>query len=113
VVGGVVSLTVTAKVDVAVLPALSDALHVIVVDPSANRPPEPGTQDTGTTPSTSSIAIGFVYITIAPVGPVASAITPACAPITGGVVSTVTVIIAPGVMLLFSLSSDTLRRSSA
>jgi hypothetical protein len=71
--GGVVSLTVTVNVDVLVKPRVSDAVQVTVVVAIANVDPLAGAQVTGRAPSTVSFAVA-VYVTIAPVGPVASAV---------------------------------------
>jgi hypothetical protein len=71
--GGVVSLTVTVNVDVLVRPRVSDAVQVTVVVAIANVDPLAGAQVTGRAPSTVSFAVA-VYVTIAPVGPVASAV---------------------------------------
>ena len=46
-------------------------------------PPEAGEHEIETLPSTMSLAIGTAYATVAPDGPVASAIRLACAAITG------------------------------
>jgi hypothetical protein len=54
--GGVMSLTTTGKLALAVLPAVSRAVHVTSVLPSANSEPEAGVQLAATAPSTLSIA---------------------------------------------------------
>src|SRR5262245_17202521 len=86
--GGVVSTTDTTKLELALLPALSVAWHDTVVSPSANVLPEAGAQLTATAPSTMSLAVGTAYVTLAPFGPVASAVSFACDAMLGGVVST-------------------------
>jgi hypothetical protein len=55
--GGVVSCTSTVVVAVPVLPALSVALHVTVVEPSGNVEPEAGAHVGVTLPSTRSDAL--------------------------------------------------------
>src|ERR671930_1059482 len=68
--GAVVSLTVTTNE--------SDAppeAHVTVVFPSANVEPEAGVQPILRAPLTGSVAVGDAYVTTAPDGPVASAVT--------------------------------------
>ena len=72
-VGAVVSTTVTAKVDVAVLPASSVAEQVTVVLPNGNSEPAVGEQATVGESSTPSVAVGGSNSTSAPFGPVASA----------------------------------------
>jgi hypothetical protein len=49
--------TVTTKPAVVVLPLVSTAEHVTFVRPVLNRLPDLGLQDTGTAPSTSSLAV--------------------------------------------------------
>jgi hypothetical protein len=86
--GGVVSATVTENVAGGL--ALwweSSALHVTVVDPSANTEPDAGAHVTGSEPSTASDAVA-VNATGAPLGPVASLTIGAGTVMTGGVVST-------------------------
>ena len=86
--GPVVSPTCTLKVSgVAAFPLESLALQETAVSPSGKVAPEAGEQITTTGPSTASVAVGFVYVTVAPVDDVASAFTSACAAITGPVVS--------------------------
>ena len=92
--GIVVSSTVTLKVvEIAALPAASEAIHVTVVSPKANVDPERGAHDAVLVPSTASLVAGEVYVTAAPSDEVASAIMSAGVPdITGATVScTVTV----------------------
>ena len=55
--GGVVSCTSTVVVAVPVLPALSVALHVTVVEPSGKAEPEAGAHVAVTLPSTRSDAL--------------------------------------------------------
>src|SRR5437868_12405408 len=90
--GLVVSRIVIVNVEVAVFPAASVAVHVTVVVPSGNKEPTPGEHETGTLPSTRSLAGGMVYVVVRPFGPVASRTMLAVAPIDGRVVSwTITV----------------------
>ena len=62
--GGVVSCTVIVKVSVAVLPALSVAVHVTVVIPSGKVLPDGRLQVGVMGPSTASLAVA-VYVTTA------------------------------------------------
>lgn len=71
-VGAVVSLTVTLKLPLAVLPRLSAAVQVTVVSPMPKTPPETGEQLTATFPSTASAAVGKLKEAFAPFAPVAS-----------------------------------------
>jgi hypothetical protein len=71
-VGGVLSHTVTVKLDVAELPFESVVLHVTVVVPRGNVEPDGSTQATVTEPSTKSVAVGLVYVTTRPAAEVAS-----------------------------------------
>src|SRR5215212_9935735 len=88
-VGAVVSTTYRVKLLPAELPAASVAVQVTSWLPStATVTPLAGVQLVVTVPSTMSLAVGFVYVTPAPPGPVASAVTSACGAIVGGVVST-------------------------
>jgi hypothetical protein len=96
--GGVVSPTVTVKLACALFPCVSVAVQVTVVVAIGNMDPESGTQVTGRLPSTASVAVGYVYVTTAPLGPVAVAAILAGVPVkTGGVVST-TVTVKPFVI---------------
>src|SRR5437879_5778955 len=70
--GGVVSTTVTVKVDAATLPVRSVAVQVTVVMPTGNLAPDAGTHLTATGPSMSSTAVGLVYVAGAPDAAVAS-----------------------------------------
>jgi hypothetical protein len=56
--GGVVSTTVTLKVQVPVAPALSVAVQVTLLDPRRKLLPEGGTQVTGNAPPEESAAVG-------------------------------------------------------
>src|SRR5262249_23947545 len=86
--GGVVSTTcITKAAFVGALPCASRAVHETVVLPSGNVDPDAGAHDTTSLPSTRSLAVGFVYVTVAPDGPVALAVTSTCDPIVGPVVS--------------------------
>jgi sulfopyruvate decarboxylase TPP-binding subunit len=86
-VGAVVSCTVTLKLPFAVIPLVSDAEQLTVVEPRAKMLPDRGEQVTGTEPSTASFAVGAEYVTVAPDAPVASTVISAGRLITGGVVS--------------------------
>jgi hypothetical protein len=98
--GAVVSTTVIVKLAFPLLPCTSVAEHVTIVAPRANVLPDAARQLTSTEPSTRSEAVGFEYVAVAPVGPVASteneAGTPASA---GGVVSTTVIVNEPVAML--------------
>ncbi len=67
------STTVTVKLPVDVLPAVSVAEQFTVVVPSGKIEPEGGEQVTGSVPSTTSVAVA-AKVTAAPEGPVASAV---------------------------------------
>jgi hypothetical protein len=69
-----------------VLPALSVAEHVTLVEPTGNVEPEAGVQVTGTEPSTRSEAEAL-KVTLAPLGPVALTVMSAGTVTTGGVLS--------------------------
>jgi hypothetical protein len=71
--GGVVSVTVTEKLPVDVLPTLSVAEQVTVVVPRGKIEPDSGEQVTGSVPSTASVAVA-TKVTVAPAGPVAAAV---------------------------------------
>ena len=58
--GAVVSRTRMVKLELALLPAVSWAVQLTVVVPSAKRLPEAGRQLTATDPSTASLAVGAV-----------------------------------------------------
>ena len=73
--GAWVSLTVTLKVLLALLPRVSCAEQVTVVLPIGNVAPETGKHPTTRLPSTVSVADGFVKLTTAPLAPVASVVT--------------------------------------
>src|SRR5581483_1276690 len=81
--GAVVSRTSTSKGVVVVLWAVSWAVQVTVVWPRAKVVAEAGAQAAATVPSTRSVALGVVWVAVAPFGPVASATTSACAVIAG------------------------------
>src|SRR6266498_2241570 len=88
-VGAVVSTTETLNVVEEWFPEASVAVHVTVVFPSAKVLPDAGKQLTVGLGSTVSDAVGAVYDTTAPAGPVASiGPTSACEAIDGAVVST-------------------------
>jgi hypothetical protein len=80
-------MTVTVKLAVAVLPCVSDAVHVTLVVPSANVEPDGTLQVSGRGPSTRSVALA-ANVTTAPFGPVASALILGGTVSAGGVVST-------------------------
>src|SRR2546422_10637648 len=85
--GGVVSRTVTANEDEPVFPWASVAVQSTRVVPSGNMDPDDGLQVAVTGPSTMSVA-PTENGTVAPPGPVASAIISAGTVSAGGVVST-------------------------
>ena len=85
---GVAACTVTENVARPVLPAASVAEQVTLVVPIGNLEPEAGLQVTATLPLTASDAVGGVYVTVAPSGPVAVVVTLAGTLLrAGGVVS--------------------------
>ena len=104
--GAVVSRTVTEKLLVAVLPAASVAVQVTVVVPGANAAPDAAAHVTVRTPSTASVDVGNVYVTTAPLAPVASTVMFAgTLLIAGGVVSrTVTEKLLVAVLLCASVA---------
>ena len=74
--GAPTSVTITLNVvGAAVLPAASVAVQVTVVVPTANAVPERGVHDTVTALSTSSEAVGRMYITVTSEPDVACALT--------------------------------------
>src|SRR5262249_37062740 len=75
--------TVTVKLAVAAFPLRSTAEHVTLVRPILNRLPDLGSHVTGTTPSTSSFAVG-VKRTMAPFAPPRGLTTTFLAPSTTG-----------------------------
>jgi hypothetical protein len=86
--GAVVSLTVTVNELRAALPALSVAVQVTVVTPSAKVLPDAGLQETESVPSTLSVAVGVAYVTAAPEADVAETLMFDGVPLmTGGVMS--------------------------
>ena len=76
----------TVKLPNAVLPCESVAEQSTVVVPSGKVEPEAGEQETGTGPSTISVAVA-VKVTTAPDGPVASTVMLPGSDSVGGVVS--------------------------
>jgi len=87
-VGGESGSTVTAKV-ASTVPAEFVAAHVTSVSPTGNVDPDDGEQSTSTLPS-ASVAVGAVYDTAAPVGPVAMTVISAGTSVIVGGASTVT-----------------------
>ena len=85
--GGVVSSTVTVKLEVDTLPVKSVAVTFTVVSPSSKVLPLGGVTTTTGAGSTISAALTTKFTT-APVGPVASVMIGSGTVITGGVVST-------------------------
>src|SRR5919201_2978633 len=67
------AVTVTVKVSVPRLPALSVAVQVTVVVPSGKTLPDALSQPAATAPSTRSEAVGAAYVTAAPAADVATA----------------------------------------
>jgi hypothetical protein len=84
--GGFVSCTVIVKVPVAVLPLVSDAEHVTVVEPKGNVEPDEGLHVTGRCPSMLSFAEAK-NVKVAPDGPVAWIVMLLGRPRNGGAVS--------------------------
>ena len=101
--GGVLSATVTLNEAEAVFPALSVTEHDTVVEPNANVEPDEGVQVGANGPSTRSEAEA-VYVTTAPLGPVASAVMSAGTVITGGVVVVVLVVVVVVLVVVFVLA---------
>jgi hypothetical protein len=101
--GGVVSCTVTVKLAVPLLPALSVAEHETVVVAMGNVAPDAGLQVTGSVPSTASVA-DAVKVTTAPLALVAETVIFAGTVRTGGVptVGTETVSVSVTVMVSFT-----------
>jgi hypothetical protein len=85
-VGAALSLTVTVKPPVAVLPAPSVAEQLTVVVPRGNVDPEGGVHDAGSEPETASVAPAE-YVTVLPAAESASAVMFAGSSSEGGVVS--------------------------
>jgi len=84
--GAVVSCTITSKNDEAELPAVSLAVHVILVSPNGYIEPESWSHViVGVL--TVSVAVGAVYVTVAPAELVASAVMSIFVVIVGTVVS--------------------------
>ena len=93
------SLTLTAKLVELEFACVSLVEHEMVVAPSGNVEPEAGpVHDTGRAPSTMSVAVGVAYVTTAPDGPVAWAVTSETAESEGGVVSWTVTEKLPGVV---------------
>src|SRR3954462_11818873 len=88
--GAVVSTTVTSKSCVELLPAASVAEQCTVVVPTANTSPELMSHVTVSVASTMSVAIGSRYVTVAPLGPVAS-VSPTVGTVIDGAVMSTTV----------------------
>src|SRR3989338_6310837 len=83
--GGVISATITLKVDVTLLPAVSVAVQVTTLVPTANVESEGGVHEAVPAPSTSSRVAGGAYETTAPVSDDACAFTSLCDAIVGGI----------------------------
>ena len=66
------SQTLTVKLHDELLPCASVTVETTVEMPIGKVLPEAGTLETFTVPSTISVAVGFVYVTTAPAGLVAS-----------------------------------------
>ena len=60
-------MTVTSKEQVPMFPELSVDVHVTVMTPTVSKSAEPdiGTQVTGVSPSSVSVAVGVVYVSAA------------------------------------------------
>src|SRR5690348_16316325 len=86
--------TVTLKLPAAVLPCASLAEQFTVVVPIPNIDPDAGMHDTGTAPSTTSLAVAG-YVTAAPSGDVGSATMSAGSVSTGGIVSVAKLNVSP------------------
>jgi hypothetical protein len=82
--GGVLSTTVTLNDADPVLPALSVAEHVTLVEPSGNVDPEEGVQ-VGVRDAPAASSADAVKVTIAPLGPLASTVMSLGTVTTGGV----------------------------
>jgi hypothetical protein len=85
--GGSLTVMVTEKDAEDWLPAASDAVQVTVCVPTASALPEGGTQVTATGPSTTSSAVGSVYVTVVVVPSVSSVMLAGTLAMTGAVVS--------------------------
>jgi hypothetical protein len=92
---GAVACTKTVKLVCAVLLWVSVAVHVTVVVPTANlefdMELDAGEHVTRTDAPPAAVAVGFVYVTNAPVGPPCTVMLGGVPAITGGVAWTVTV----------------------
>src|SRR5437660_477483 len=75
------------NLEVATLPAASCAVQVTTSVPSGKTLPETGAHETATLPSTMSVAVGRLYVTVAPLWLVASIVRFEWAEIAGGVES--------------------------
>jgi hypothetical protein len=87
--GGVVSWTITSKVQVPVLPSASVPTHVTVVTPTGNALPEGGEHATVGLGSQLSIAVAVPYSTTTLPGPTQSTVT-SSGQVTAGPVSSTT-----------------------
>src|SRR5581483_1302547 len=87
IVGAVVSWTSTVNVDRPTLCDESAAVQVTVVRPSANTETVAAAHATETGPSTTSVAAGSLYVTVAPAASVASTVRSPCGCTIGGAVS--------------------------
>jgi len=90
--GPVLSATVTTNVDDDELPRVSLDEHAIVLAPRGSTEPDAGTHVAGRLPSTASVAVGSVYVTVAPSALVASIVTFEGVPVRTGPVVSCTVI---------------------
>ena len=79
-------------------------MHVTAVVPRAKVLPDAGAQDTDTDPSTKSVAVGEVYVTVAPSAEAASIVTFVGVVNDGAVVSTTTTLKVVGVAALLCAS---------
>lgn len=87
--GPAVSWTVTVNVAVARFPWASVAVQATIVLPRENALPDAGKHETGTVPSTSSVAVGAGHVTMTwPPGPASLMTTAGTPEMTGAVVST-------------------------
>jgi hypothetical protein len=85
--GGVVSWTRTVKVFCAVFPFESVAVHVTVVVAIGNTEGDAGAQTTGAEAPPAAVAVGGVYVTVAPAALVACAVMFAGVPTIVGAVA--------------------------
>ena len=99
------SWTVTVKVFTAVFPFASVAVHVTVVIAIGSAAGDAGAQTTGAEAPPTAVAVGGVYITVAPAELVASAVKLAGVPvIVGAVACTKTVKLVCAVLLWVSVA---------